>query len=253
VVAAEEAGTMPVNQSNFYRKLANMPVAVSQALLRTCTARLAEALPPGSVRRLPACVDGMDVLDTDGKKLKKAAKRLKGCRGYSGKLLAAKVLVAMSPRSGLAIAMSCSQDGEANDLPLVPELLPQARQACSRPILWVVDRQFGDLQTPRKLMGQRDHYLARVSTAPGFEPDPTVAPAIGLDASGRQYTDQCGWLGAPSNKNRLYVRRIQMVLEDGELLTLDHRSDRRTALPGNRLVGTLPRPLGNRATVPAGH
>lgn len=220
VVAAEAAGTMPVDQSNFYRKLANMPVAVSQALLRTCTARLAEVLPPARLRVLPACVDGLDVLDTDGKKLKKAAKRLKACRGYSGKLLAAKVLVAMDARTGLAIAMNCSQDGEANDVPLVPELLPQARQACQRPILWVVDRQFGDLQTPRKLSGQRDHYLARISTAPGFEPDPARPPAVGIDASGRQYTDQCGWLGARSNKNQLYVRRIQMTLEDGELLTL---------------------------------
>jgi hypothetical protein len=190
VVAAEQAGAMPVDQSSFYRKLANMP----------------------------------DVLDTDGKKLKRAAKRLKACRGYGGKLLAAKVLVAMDARTGLAVAMSCSQDGEANDVPLVPDLLPQARQACGgggRPILWVVDRQFGDLQTPRKLMGDgRDHYLARVSTGPTFEPDPDRPPATGVDAHGRAYTDQCGWLGARANKHRLYVRRIQMTLADGELLTL---------------------------------
>jgi hypothetical protein len=224
VVAAEQAGAMPVDQSSFYRKLANMPAAVAQALLRACTRRLAELVPPAQARSLPACVGGMDVLDTDGKKLKRAAKRLKACRGYGGKLLAAKVLVAMDARTGLAVAMSCSQDGEANDVPLVPDLLPQARQACGgggRPILWVVDRQFGDLQTPRKLMGDgRDHYLARVSTGPTFEPDPDRPPATGVDAHGRAYTDQCGWLGARANKHRLYVRRIQMTLADGELLTL---------------------------------
>lgn len=222
VVAAEQAGAMPVAPSSFYRKLAKMPAEVSQALLRACTARLAELVPPAQARTLPACVGGMDVLDTDGKKLKRAAKRLKACRGYAGKLLAAKVLVAMDARTGLAVAMSCCQDGEANDVPLVPDLLPQARQACGgRPILWVVDRQFGDLQTPRKLMGGgRDHYLARVSTGPTFEPDPDRPAATGTDAQGRAYTDQCGWLGARSNKHRLYVRRIQMTLADGELLTL---------------------------------
>lgn len=221
LVAAGQAGAMPVAPSSFYRKLANMPAAVSQALLAACTARLAELVPPAQARTLPACVGGMAVLDADGKKLKRAAKRLKACRGYAGRLLAAKVLVAMDARTGLAVAMSCSQDGEANDVPLVPDLLPQARQACGgRPILWVVDRQFGDLHTPRKLMGQHDHYLARVSTGPTFEPDPARPPVTGTDAHGRTYTDQCGWLGARSNKHRLYVRRIQMTLADGELLTL---------------------------------
>ena len=45
VVAAEEAGTMPVAQSSFYRKLGRMPMDVSQALLRDCTARLHELVP----------------------------------------------------------------------------------------------------------------------------------------------------------------------------------------------------------------
>jgi hypothetical protein len=223
LVAADQAGAMPVAPSSFYRKLANVPAAVSQALLRACTRRLAGLVPPAQARALPACVAGMDVLDADGKKLKRAAKRLKACRGYSGKLLAAKVLVAMDARTGLAIAMSCSQDGEANDVPLVPDLLPQARQACGggeRPILWVVDRQFGDLRTPRKLMGDRDHFLARVSTGPTFGPDAGRPAGTGTDARGRAYVDQCGWLGARSNKDRLYVRRVQMTLADGELLTL---------------------------------
>lgn len=221
VVAAEEAGTMPVHQSSFYRKLGNMPAEVSQALLRDCTARLSGLVPLAHLRKLPACVEGMDVLDTDGKKLKKAAKRLLPCRGYSGKLLAAKILVAMNARTGLAVAMSTSLDGEANDVPLVPDLLPQARQVSGgRPILWVVDRQFGDLKTPRKLMGEQDHYLARVSTNPGFEPDLACPPARGVDDRGREFIDQCGWLGAATHKNRLYVRRISMELEDGEKLIL---------------------------------
>src|ERR1700691_3372346 len=44
----------PVDESNFYRKLARTPVAVSRALLRECTAKLAELM-PRPVVTLPAC------------------------------------------------------------------------------------------------------------------------------------------------------------------------------------------------------
>jgi len=46
----ESRDAEPVDESNFYRKLGRMPVAVSRALLRECTARL-ERLLPGSVLR----------------------------------------------------------------------------------------------------------------------------------------------------------------------------------------------------------
>jgi hypothetical protein len=129
---ARRGGTLEVDQSSFYRKLANMPVAVSRALLRQCTARLVGLLPPRPVDLLPGCFEDFEVVVIDGKKVKNAARRLKPTRGFSGKLLGAKALVAMPLRSGLAVAMSDSLDGEANDVPLVPELLPQVRAVIGR-------------------------------------------------------------------------------------------------------------------------
>lgn len=69
-------------------------------------------------------------------------------------------------------------------------------------------------------MGERDHYLARVSIHPGFEPDPQTPVSHGVDQHGRAFVDQCGWLGATTNKTRLYVRRITMELDDGQKLIL---------------------------------
>ena len=73
---------------------------LSQALLSRGTARLAP-LAAAPARALPGCFDGLDVLAVDGKKLKRAAKRLLATRAYSsGSLLGGKLLVALSVGSG---------------------------------------------------------------------------------------------------------------------------------------------------------
>src|SRR5688572_32688744 len=88
----QSRGANPVDESSFYRKLANMPVAVSRALLLRGTARLALLMPAGHGRKppLPACFDAFAVVADDGKKVKNAAKRLKPTRGFAGKLIGAK-------------------------------------------------------------------------------------------------------------------------------------------------------------------
>ena len=78
----------------------------------------------------------------------KLAKRLKPLRGIGGSLLGGKVLVAIDGCSWLAIAMSSTMDGEANDAPLVPTLVPQIRKRESRPREWLADCQFCDLKIP---------------------------------------------------------------------------------------------------------
>jgi hypothetical protein len=119
-VDLERRDAEPVDESNFYRKLARTPVELSRALLREGTARLAELMPDegGVGVALPACFDAFAVVVGDGKKIKNAAKRLAPTRGYSGKLLGAKALVALDARSGLALAMNDSLDGMTNDVPL---------------------------------------------------------------------------------------------------------------------------------------
>jgi hypothetical protein len=207
----EERDEEPVDESNFYRKLARTPVDVSRALLRTAAARVGELMPQGSQSPLPYCFDGFRVLAADGKKVKNAAKRLKPTRGYSGKLLGAKALVAMDVRSGLAVAMSDSLDGEANDVPLVPALMSQLRELSEGgvPLLTVWDRQFDGVSTLRLLSARAgDAYVVRLrdDTRVRFEPD--GPPRMTTDAQGPTVSDEVGTLG--SGKSALRVRRVTL-------------------------------------------
>jgi len=201
----ERAGSEPVDESNFYRKLARTPAPLSRALLREGTRRLAELM-PGPAATLPACFDGFAVVIGDGKKIRNAAKRLKPTRGYGGKLIGAKALVALDARSGLAIAMSDSLDGLANDVPLAPALMEQVRGVIDGPVLSVWDRQFDDARTFGHLSHRvGDAYLVRMKQTHVFTPEDAVETA---DARGRRVRDQVGLLGR--GKHRLRVRRVTL-------------------------------------------
>lgn len=207
-------GSEPAHQSSFYRKLGNVPQAVSRALLCSCTARLAQLIVP-RWQLLAGCFDGLEVVALDGKKIKRAAKRLKPTRGFSGSLIGAKALVAMSINSGLAIAMSDSLDGQANEVPLVGELLPQVYQALGqdKAALFVSDRQMGDYRTPRLLLGRpQDHFLLRIRSGLAFEPDPAEPTRICTDDHGRTVIDQTGTFG--TGKNTMRVRRVTLKRKD---------------------------------------
>lgn len=196
----------PVDESNFYRKLSKMPVEVSRALLRQCTARLAPLL-TGEAVSLPSCFAPFEVIAIDGKKIKNAAKRLAPTRGYGGKLLGAKALVALDVRRGLAIAMSDSLDGEANDVPLVPALLPQVRAVIDRPVLSLADRQFADPGTFRQLQQrQGDHFVVRVRKGLHFVAESTQTL---VDEQGRTVRDEAGVLGR--GKGAMRVRRVTLL------------------------------------------
>ena len=210
-VELEAAGSNPVDQSNFYRKLGHTPVAVSRAILRDCTARLGELLPVPA-HTLDRCFDGFEVVVGDGKKIKNAAKRLAPTRGYSGKLLGAKALVALNVRSGLAMAMSDSLDGLTNDVPLVPELMDALRLLIDRPILSIWDRQFDDVRTLGRLSAREgDAYLVRMKQSHTF----VVESAIeSRDEQGRRVLDEIGLLG--KGKNAVRLRRITLFRKGGE-------------------------------------
>jgi hypothetical protein len=93
----ERDGREPVDESNFYRKLSRLPVELSRALLRECSARLVQLMPQQAAL-LPACFETFCAVVIDGKKIKKATHRLKPTRGFGGALLGAKALVAMNAR-----------------------------------------------------------------------------------------------------------------------------------------------------------
>lgn len=210
-VELERDDAHPVDESNFYRKLARTPVGLSRALLRECTARLAELM-PGDVVGLAGCFDGFAVIVGDGKKVKNAAKRLAPTRGYSGKLIGAAALVALDVRSGMAVAMSDSLDGMANDVPLVPALMEQLRQAIDRPVLSVWDRQFDDVRTLGHLSArQGDVFVVRLKQQNHtFAVESCVETR---DAQGRAVLDEIGVLG--KGKNAVRVRRITLTRDAG--------------------------------------
>ena len=161
--------------------------------------------------------------------IKKAAKRLKLTRGYSGQLLGAKALVALDWNTGLVLAMHAHPDGEAHEVRFVPELLPAVRQRVAGPRLWLADRAFCDLEQPRRFTAQAgDHFLVRYHPKVKFYPDPEKPERRGNTAQGQSYLEQWGWLGGPSDQRRRYVRRIRLLRPQDDLILVTDLLDAET-------------------------
>lgn len=220
--AAARAGRLPVAEQNVYGKLARIPEALSAALLRAGATRLQAVLPRevGAAAGPPALAD-FHWIAIDGKKLKNAAKRLKPLRGAPGKLLGGKLLVALNVAQGLVLAMHADPDGERNDVPLVPGLVAQVRAQTPQPILWLGDRQFGNLAVPVELTARPgDRFLLRAPKSLRFQAD-SARPAEDFeDADGRRGRQEWGWIGAPRDPRRRYVRRLTLALPDADALIL---------------------------------
>jgi hypothetical protein len=195
-----------------YGKLARLPLPLAEAFLAGLTARLRPLFPAGLFHtELPTTLAGLAVIVLDGKKIKKAAKRLLATRGRPGKLYGGKLLVAYLPAAGLAVALAADPDGEANDLRLVPRVLPLARAAVAGPRLWVADSQFCDLDQPARLGADGDHFLVRFTRRNSFTPDPDRPARTDRDAAGREFVQEWGWMGAAKDPRRCYVRRLTLV------------------------------------------
>ena len=204
-----------------YGKLARLPLPLAEAFLAGLTARLRPLFPAGLYRSaLPQSLAGLTVVVLDGKKIKRAAKRLLAVRGRPGKVFGGKLLVAYLPADGLAVAVAADPDGEANDIRLVPRLLPLARAADAGPRLWVADRQFGDLDQPSRFAAGGDHFLLRLHQGVTFAADPARPAAGGVDGAGRPFTQAWGWLGAARDPRRRYVRRIALERPGAEAVLL---------------------------------
>ncbi len=137
MLRAEEREELDASKPAAYGKLRRIPISLSNAFLAYPTDRLREVFPERAASRLAASLRQFDVIAIDGKKIKRAAKRLKVARGYSGTPLGGKALAALDLRRGLVVAMNAHLDGETNDAPLVPDLLPQVRQRSARRRLWI--------------------------------------------------------------------------------------------------------------------
>jgi Transposase DDE domain len=196
-----------------YGKLGRLPIPVSMGFLSGCTARLMEVFPQSEM----ACVPVPDSLAKfrpivfDGKAIKNVAKRLLPLRGTAGGLLGGRTLEAMDVRTGLVLAMHGHPDGDANDTRFVGDLVPTVRGLVDGPRLWIVDSGFCDLtQTAHFTAEPGDEFIVRYHPKVRFDRDSERPVREGRDRQHRLYYEDWGWLGAPGNPKRRYVRRITL-------------------------------------------
>lgn len=215
-----ENGELDVSIVSVYGKLSRVPPAVSEAFLAEGTKRLGTVLPSKSLLKLPSSLSSFSMMVLDGKLVKRVPKRLKPLQGFQGGVLGGKGLAALDLANGLVVAMATAPDGNTNDAKLVPDLVAQV-QALRSGILWIGDRQFCDLTQTRKFASREaDHFLVRYHQRVQFHADPSRPSRTGIDSEGRAYVEEWGWLGAATNKNRLYVRRIEVKRRGEETLIL---------------------------------
>lgn len=207
---ALQAQQLSTQQRAVYGKLGRVPLPLAEALLADLTARLRPLFPPAPRHTEgPDSLADLSLVIVDGKKIKRVAKRLLETRGRPGKLFGGKLLAAYLPAEGVVVAMAADPDGEANDIRLVPRLLPQVRAAVPGPRLWIADRQFCDLDQPGRFAEDGDHYLIRFSLKTSFHPDPQGPSRGGTDTLGRTCREEWGWMGAATQGDRRrWVRRL---------------------------------------------
>ena len=206
-----ENGELETHIGSAFKKLSRLPVGLSQAFLSHCTAALREAFPEWAEWKLPKSLRRFAVIILDGKALKRVAKRLKPVWGIPGGLVGGRALVALEWCTGLAIAMRAHEDGDANDVKFVGELVPMVREQVDGPRLWMGDSAFCDLIGPQHYTAHEgDHFLVRYHPKTPFYQDSQRKQQNGTDERGRHFMEKWGYLGSPNNKRRRYVRMISV-------------------------------------------
>jgi Transposase DDE domain len=217
---AREAAILPVSITSAYDKLGNLPVAVSQALLAEGTRRMNAILPEvPAIDPLPDCWADFEVFSADGKAIKHVKRLLKPLRCLQAGILGARASVGLNLRTGLAVAMVGHLDGEAGEGALTEVLLPNLARAAG-PRLWLVvlDRLYGNLSFPQRVLKAGGHFLIRYCSNTAFVPDPTRPAQESRDSQGHRIVQEWGWLGKVDRRDRQYVRRITKHWSDGKEL-----------------------------------
>jgi IS4 transposase len=220
---ARETGELKASTVAAYGKLSRLPIPLSQAFLAELTRFLRELFPPQAQRPSPASLGAFRTITLDGKAIKKVAKRLKFLRRVGGGLLGGRALVAMHYETGMVIGMHADEDGDANDVRFVPALLPWLRSEIQGILLFLADSGFCDLQRMEEFTEGGNHFLLRRHPKVGFHADRKKPLRTGVDAHGRTFVEQWGWLGAANHPKRRYVRQItlQRPGEPGVTLVTD--------------------------------
>jgi hypothetical protein len=214
---AQEDGDLTASLQAAYGKLARLPLGLSQGFLAAASRRLLHVFPPVG-RPLPPRLAAFQVCAFDGKKIKFVAKRLKPLRRLKGHLFGGKLVVGLHLNSDLALAFQAHPDGQCGDTPLVAGLVEQLRAALPGPRLFVGDGLFCDLVQTALLSAQGDHFVLRSNAKVSFHPDPARPAQAGVDAQGRRYLQEWGWLGKEGDARRRYVRRVTLERPGAEAL-----------------------------------
>jgi len=207
---AQESGKLAASKVAAYGKLGRLPIPLSQAFLAELTQSLRELFPTPAHRRSPACLHGLNTIIMDGKAIKRVAKRLKLLRKVGGGLLGGRVLVALHFETGLVIGMHAHEDGDANDVRFVPDLLPVVRAQIEKALLFLADSGFCDLQRMEEYTERGNHFLIRRHPKVGFHQDSMRPVRSGKDSQGRAFFEEWGWLGAAYHPKRRYIRQITL-------------------------------------------
>jgi len=215
---ARDTGELKTKSRAPYGKLARVPLCLSLGLLAEAVARLNELYPRGVAdRAAPKSLQPFEIVFHDGKTIKHVAKRMKVLRQYLGKLLGGKLVVSQSLRTGMAVCMVASEDGESGETKLVPAAVAQVRSCVAGPILHVADRGFCDLKQAETFAEGDDHFLLRWNQKLHFHRDTSRPMVTGFDhPRGRMYREDWGWIGQPDDPRRRYVRRIRLKRGAGE-------------------------------------
>jgi len=211
---ARETGELTASKVAAYGKLSRLPIPLSQAFLAEPTHSLRQLFPAQAQRHSPASLRSFRTITMDGKAIKKVAKRLKLLRKVGGGLLGGRTLVALEYETGLVIGMHADEDGDANDVRFVPELLPLIRAEIEGTLLFLADSGFCDLQRMEEYTDGGNHFLIRRHPKVGFHLDPERPLRSGIDAQGRTFFEEWGWLGAATHPKRHYVRQITLQRPD---------------------------------------
>ncbi len=217
----KNGGELPSSIRAVYAKLGRIPLCLSTAFLAEASARLAKLFPVSRERAtVPRSLGKLQVLVHDGKTIKHVEKRLKALRNRHGDFLGGKLVITKSLTTGMVVAMGACEDGESGETLLVPDVLEQSRHAVPGPRLHVADRQYCDLTQTQRFVEDDDHFVVRWHRKTKFFADETWESLAGVDRRGRQYTEDWGWIGRPSDKRRRRVRRIHLKLEGDEDIIL---------------------------------
>ena len=215
---ARDEGELPTSIAAAYGKLRRLSPALSEAFLAETARRLRSLWPTGADHELPTPLSGFDVFVLDGKTVKGLQKRLKPLRNVAGGLVGGKALVALELRTGLVLAIRTHLDGDASEMPFIPDLVEQLPRRRRR--LWLGDRAFSYLEHVLHLGVASDEFLVRRRSNVTFQADRKRQARSGVDAEGRRWREEWGWLSRHRQPRVLYLRQITLRFEDGEKLVL---------------------------------